>query len=64
MKNQSVSNNIDWVIVILYIALVGLGWMNIYSADVTSTSEYYFDINENYGKQLVFIGLSMVLIIK
>ena len=63
MKNQSVSNNIDWVIVILYIALVGLGWMNIYSADVTSTSEYYFDINENYGKQLVFIGLSMVLII-
>ena len=63
MKNQSVSNNIDWVIVILYIALVGLGWMNIYSADVTSTSEYYFDINENYGKQLVFIGLSMILII-
>ena len=63
MKNQSVSNNIDWVIVILYIALVGLGWMNIYSADITSTSEYYFDINENYGKQLVFIGLSMVLII-
>ena len=63
MKNQSVSNNIDWVIVILYIALVGLGWMNIYSADVTSTSEYYFDINENYGKQLVFIGLSLVLII-
>ena len=63
MKNQNVFNNIDWVIVILYIALVGLGWMNIYSADVTSTSEYYFDINENYGKQLVFIGLSLVLII-
>ena len=63
MKNQSVSNNIDWVIVLIYIALVGLGWMNIYSADVTSVSEYYFDINQNYGKQLVFIGLSLVLII-
>ena len=63
MKNQSVSNNIDWVIVLIYIALVGVGWMTIYSADVTSVSEYYFDINENYGKQLVFIGLSAVLII-
>lgn len=63
MKNQSVSSNIDWVMVLFYVALVGLGWMNIYSADVTSVSEYYFDINQNYGKQLVFIGLSLVLII-
>ena len=55
--------NIDWITVSLYLVLVIIGWMNIYSADLTSTSEYYFDINENYGKQLVFIGLSMVLII-
>lgn len=63
MKNQSVSSNIDWVIVTIYIALVGIGWMNIYSADMTSDSEYYFDFTQNYGKQLIFISLNVILII-
>lgn len=63
MKNQSVSNNIDWITVLIYVALVVLGWMNIYSADVTADSEYIFDINQNYGKQLVFIGFTVLLII-
>lgn len=63
MKNQSVSNNIDWVIVTIYIALVTIGWLNIYSADMTPDSEYYFDFTQNYGKQLIFISLNIVLII-
>lgn len=63
MKNQSVTNNIDWITVCIYIALVGLGWMNIYSADMTPSSEYYFDFNQNYGKQLIFISLNIFLII-
>ena len=62
MKNQSVSNNIDWVIVTIYIALVTIGWLNIYSADMTPDSEYYFDFTQNYGKQLIFISLNIVLI--
>ncbi|MEN9488094.1 MAG: hypothetical protein RL494_359 [Bacteroidota bacterium] len=63
MKNQSVSNNIDWVTIILYLALVTIGWSAIYSAEWTATSEYYFDFNKNYGKQLIFIGLAIVLVI-
>jgi rod shape determining protein RodA len=63
MKNQSVSSNIDWVIVTIYIALVSIGWMNIYSADMTSNSEYYLDFTQNYGKQLIFISLNVILII-
>lgn len=62
MKNQSVTNNIDWLTVSIYIALVVLGWMNIYSADMTSSSEYYFDFSQNYGKQLIFISLNIILI--
>lgn len=62
MKNQSVSNNIDWVTVIIYIVLVIFGWMTIYSADITPNSQYYFDFNQNYGKQLIFIGLNIFLI--
>ena len=63
MKNQSVSSNIDWITVAIYMALVVIGWMNIYSADMTTNSEYYLDFNQNYGKQLIFISLNVVLII-
>ena len=62
MKNQSVSNNIDWITVIIYVVLVIFGWMTIYSADITPNSQYYFDFNQNYGKQLIFIGLNVFLI--
>jgi rod shape determining protein RodA len=63
MKNQSVTNNIDWITILLYMALVIVGWMTIYSADITSASEYYIDFNENYGKQLIFIILNVFVII-
>ncbi len=63
MKNQSVRSHIDWITVSIYIALVILGWMNIYSADMKPDSAYYFDFNQNYGKQLIFICLNFFLII-
>ena len=63
MKNQSVSSNIDWITVLIYMALVAIGWINIYSADMTTNSEYYLDFNQNYGKQLIFISLDVILII-
>lgn len=37
--------------------------MNIYSADINPTSDYIFDFNENYGKQLIFIAFTIALII-
>ncbi|AOW08351.1 rod shape-determining protein RodA [Flavobacterium gilvum] len=55
MKNQSLSNNIDWVCIIIYIALVFLGWLNIYSSSLSSTEG-------TYEKQAIFIALSVPLI--
>lgn len=55
MKNQSVKNNIDWISVIIYIALVTLGWLNIYSSSLLSTEG-------TYQKQLIFIGCTIPLI--
>jgi len=63
MKNQSVQKNIDWITILIYSALFKLGWMNIYSADINPNSDYIFDFNENYGKQLIFIAFTIVLII-
>ncbi|ABQ04486.1 rod shape-determining protein RodA [Flavobacterium johnsoniae] len=55
MKNQSVKNNIDWISVFIYISLVVLGWLNIYSSSLLST-------DGTYQKQLIFIGCTIPLI--
>ena len=64
MKNQSVTNNLDWISVSIYIALVVMGWLNIYSSSLSLTTEEtsFFDINQTYGKQLVFIALTIPII--
>ncbi|KAF2519959.1 rod shape-determining protein RodA [Flavobacterium salilacus subsp. salilacus] len=63
MKNQSVSNNIDWIIVLLYMALVASGWMTIYSASLPNETTSIFDLDQIYGKQLLFILVSIPIIL-
>ena len=63
MKNQSVTNNIDWITILLYAVLVGLGWMTIYSASLPNEETSIFDISQAYGKQIMFIMTSIPLII-
>lgn len=53
----------DWLIIFIYIALVFMGWINIYSASLNDTAHGYFDFSQIYGKQMSWIGLSIVLII-
>jgi rod shape determining protein RodA len=63
MKNQSVTNNLDWVSVIIYIILVIMGWLNIYSSSLSlSDDNYIFDMTQFYGKQFMYIFLSIPLI--
>ena len=44
-------------------ALVLIGWSNIYSSTFTGTNGSIFDFSTLYGKQLFFIGVSLVSII-
>ena len=64
MKNQSVKNNLDWISIGIYIALVIMGWLNIYSSSLSSVAEEtsIFDFGQIYGKQFMFIILSIPLI--
>ena len=63
MKNQSVRNNIDWIIVSIYSVLVILGWFNIYSSSLPETPTDFYDFGQFFGKQLFFILLTIPLII-
>ncbi|RZJ54266.1 MAG: rod shape-determining protein RodA, partial [Flavobacterium sp.] len=63
MKNQSVTNNIDWITILLYAVLVILGWITIYSASLPNVETSIFDLSQIYGKQILFIILAIPLII-
>ena len=64
MKNQSVTNNLDWISVFIYILLVVMGWLNIYSSSLSLSAEdgFVLDLSQFYGKQLLSIGLAIPLI--
>ena len=53
----------DWLTIIFYIALVGIGWINIYSASLNDSTAGFFDMSQVYTKQLLFIFLSFFLIL-
>ena len=64
MKNQSVTNNLDWISIVIYFALVIMGWLNIYSSSLSSIEQEtsIFDFSQIYGKQFMFIILTIPLI--
>lgn len=62
MKNQSVTSNLDWITILLYFTLVIMGWVNIFSTSIPIEFTE-FDFSDYYGKQLIFILLSIPLII-
>jgi len=53
--------NIDWLLVLLYLALVVYGWLSIYSASETGEKLSIFDFSQRYGKQLLWIGMALFL---
>ena len=53
----------DWITIVLFLLLVGFGWLNIVSASHTGDTVNYFDFTQPYGKQLLFIFMTIGLII-
>jgi len=53
----------DWWTIILYTLLVGIGWINIYSASVGTDTSGSFNLDQMYTKQLVWIGMSFFIIV-
>jgi len=60
-QQKNIFENIDWVLVIMYLVLVLMGWMNIYAAVFNEEHSSIFDMSQNYGRQLIWIGSSLIL---
>jgi len=62
-QQNNIFANIDWLLVILYVVLVGFGWINIFAASKNSEALDLFSFGTKYGKQLIFICLTIPLIV-
>lgn len=62
MSGSSALRRVDWLSVFLYLLLVAIGWVNIYSSTFNEAHASAFDLSQLYGKQLVFILLSLGII--
>jgi rod shape determining protein RodA len=66
-RQEKISKNLDWITVLLFIVCVVVGWANIYAAiynpenPLWITDTGFFDTNA--GKQLIWIGTTVLLII-
>jgi len=58
--NSKISNNIDWISIFIYLLLVTMGWMNIYSSSYDGSE---FEIGSRYGKQMIMIAANIILLI-
>lgn len=63
-RDPEITRNIDWVTVMLYVGCVLMGWLNVYAAVYSpETHPSLIDFSTNAGKQLMWIGTTVVLII-
>lgn len=60
-RERGLLENIDWTTILTYLALVIIGWISIYSAVYDEAHKSIFDLDARYGKQLVWIGVSLLI---
>ena len=53
----------DWALILIYIALISIGWLSIYSASFNPEVENFFSLENLHFKQLIWIGLGILIII-
>ena len=58
---NSIIGKVDWPLLLMYFALVIIGWLSVYSAGLSEGSHPIYDMSQFCGKQLMWIGISMAL---
>ena len=67
-REENISGKLDWVALLLFIALATLGWFNIYASVYDDTvKQTIWDLSLSSGRQLLFmaatVGIILVIII-
>ena len=59
--SRSFLDNVDWLLVILFLIAVIAGWLNIYAAVFNEENKSILDTTQRYGKQLIWIVTAIIL---
>lgn len=62
-RKSNIFRGVDWLLIGIYLLFVFLGWLSIYAATYSDTEYEIFDLTTKYGKQMIWILLSFILII-
>lgn len=63
-RTDTIWNNIDWLVVLLYGTMVIMGWLNIYASEYDpANASSIFNLSNSAGKQLLFIGMAVIVIV-
>lgn len=60
-SRNNILQNLDWQLILMYLAMVIFGWINIYAAVYNVEHQSILDISQSYGKQMIWITSSIVL---
>jgi len=60
-RKGNIVKNLDWFTVLMYVVLLTLGWLNIYSASYNIDHPSIFDTTQEYGKQFIWIITACIL---
>lgn len=60
-NTESIFENVDWAVIILYLLLIFIGWAQVYSASWYEDKPTIFDFHREYGKQFIWLTSSLVL---
>lgn len=53
--------NVDWVTILIYMALCAVGFVNIYASVYNVSDSAVFSFSSSYGKQLIYIIAGLVI---
>lgn len=59
-RRINIWQSVDWITILIYIVMILCGWISIYAASYDYDNASIFDFAERSGKQLMWIGISLI----
>jgi rod shape determining protein RodA len=60
-REDSLTQHVDWWLLSIVIIMLGMGIANVYSAAYDPDHPNIFDFSQKYGKQIMWVGISIFL---
>ena len=60
-NGKGIISSLDWLTIVIYLALLALGWMSVCGASYSFDNTSLFELSSRSGMQIVWIGTSICL---